>query len=88
MHNKAIVARKSNSFTILLQTPGKVCHIRVQSDFEKAEMPMADYCTELEDVAAKTADVVDDLGERIMAAAYSLVGMLGLLLAQAIATGK
>ena len=49
---------------------------------------MADYCTEMEDVAAKTADVVDDLGERIMAAAYSLVGMLGLLLAQAIATGK
>ena len=51
-------------------------------------MPMADFCAELEDVAAKTADVVDDLGERIMAAAYSLVGMLALLLAQAIATGK
>ena len=45
---------------------------------------MADYCTELEDVAAKTADVVDDLGKRIMAAAYSLVGMLALLLAHSI----
>ena len=65
--SKDICNGKSNAYhSLIQQQPGKICHIRVQSDFDDNSMPQPDYCHEIEDVAGKTTDAVDELGDRIM----------------------
>ena len=51
-------------------------------------MPQPDYCHEIKDVAGKTTDAVDELGDRIMTAVHALLGMLALLTIQLALSGK